>query len=602
MVAVKRFSGRSLMYAFTVLTVIFWIGESVLEFFWFNPEGETFLTNLMPIHDPHEMFMRITSGSVLLACGYVVSRMYSILAESENQARESENNLRITFNSIGDAVVATDADGNVTFMNPVSEMLTGWSFVEAKGLAFKNVVNVLSSNSKGISDNPIDEVLRSGEGKGLSNHTILISKQGNKYHIADSIAPIRDENGKISGAVFVFKDISEKYRQDAEFSSLRNYLSNIIDSMPSILLGVNGDGQVTLWNRAAEQATGISPKSASGRNLFEIFPRMETEIDRIFESIRSKEISRNQRKIRYSESGVYYEDVTIFPLISDGAEGAVVRVDDVTELIKMEQAMIQNEKMMSVGALASGMAHEVNNPLAAISGHAQNISNRVFGDLKKNEDVAVECDVSLSKVREYLEKRGIPRMLDGIYSSCSHAAKVVSDMIMFSRKAESNQGRHSLVKLLDDTLGLAAIDYDLSHHYDFRKIEIVREYDSSVPDVYCEGSEIQQVFLNILKNGAQSMMGKEYHGAHPRFTLRVHAEEEMAVVEIEDNGQGMDEGVLKRIFEPFYSTKKVERRSGLGLSVSYFVITDQHNGSMEAYSVLGSWARFIIKLPSAVDM
>ncbi len=602
MIRLKKISGRLLMYAFTLLTVLLWISESIIEFIWFNPEGENFLTSLFPIHNHHEMFMRIMTTVTLLVCGYAVSQMYSTLAKSERQARSNENNLRITFNSIGDAVVTTDGDGNITFMNPVSEILTGWSFVEAKGLAFKNVVNVLSSNSVGISDNPIDGVLRSGEGRRLSNHTILISRQGNKYHIADSIAPIRNELGKISGAVFVFKDISEKYRKEAEFKSMRNYLSNIIDSMPSILLGVNGDGQVTLWNRAAEQATGISSKSAYGRNLFEIFPRMKSEIDRIFESIRSKDISRNQRKIRYSENGICYEDVTIFPLLSDSAEGAVVRVDDVTELIKLEQAMIQNEKMMSVGALASGMAHEVNNPLAAISGHVQNISNRVFGDLKKNEEVAVECEASLSKIREYLEKRGIPRMLDGIYSSCNHAAKIVNDMVMFSRKSDRNQGRHSLVKLLDDTLELAAVDYDLSYHYDFRKIEIVREYDSSVPDIYCEGSEIQQVFLNILKNGAQSMMEKEYHDEHPCFILRIYAEEEMAVVEIEDNGQGMDEGVLKHIFDPFYSTKKVERRSGLGLSVSYFVVTDQHNGSMEAYSVHGSWARFIIKLPLTVDM
>ncbi|WP_291329673.1 PAS domain S-box protein [Desulfovibrio sp. UCD-KL4C] len=601
MIRLKEISGRHLMYAFILLTILLWIGESLFEFLWFNPKGEMFLANLFPFHNHHEMFMRGMSTVTLLVCGYVVSRMYSSLTESERKARIRENNLRITFNSIGDAVVTTDGEGHVAFMNPVSEILTGWSFVEAKGLEFKKVVNVLSSNSAGIS-NPINGVLRSGEGKRLSNHTILISKQGNKYHIANSIAPIRNEDGEISGAVFVFKDVSEKYRKDSEFKSMRIYLSNIIDSMPSILLGVNGDGQVTLWNRAAEQETGISPKSAYGRNLFEVFPRMKTDIDRIFGSIRSKDISRNQRKIRYSESGICYEDVTIFPLISDSAEGAVVRVDDVTELIKLEQAMIQNEKMMSVGALASGMAHEVNNPLAAISGHAQNISNRIFGDLKKNEEVAAECDVSLSKVREYMDKRAIPRMLDGIYSSCSHAAKIVNDMIMFSRRSDSNQGRHSLVKLLDDTLGLAAVDYDLSYHYDFRKIEIIREYDRSVPDIYCEGSEIQQVFLNILKNGAQSMMEKEYHDGHPCFTLRIHAKEEMAVVEIEDNGQGMDEEVLKRIFEPFYSTKKVARRSGLGLSVSYFVVTDLHNGSMEAYSVYGSWARFIIKLPLNVDM
>ncbi|SDK59164.1 PAS domain S-box-containing protein [Maridesulfovibrio ferrireducens] len=598
-------TGKHLLYAFALVIFLFWIGESLFEFIWFNPEGKSFTSQLLPLHNSHEMFMRVMTSFTFLVCGFVVSRMYNNLADSESQARESENNLRITFDSIGDAVIATDVEGNIVRMNPVAETLTGWDFTQAEGSALTDVVKMINPNTKGLSDNPLEGVLRDGEVRELSNHTILISKQGKKFHIADSAAPIRRDDGEMSGAVFVFRNVTERYKNEAELRSLRNYLFNIIDSMPSVLLGVSGDGQVTLWNRAAEQATGISAEAAQDKKLLEIFPRMETEMGRIFESIRSKEISREQKKIRHSETGVCYEDVTIFPLASngaEGAEGAVVRVDDVTELIRLEQAMIQNEKMMSVGGLAAGMAHEINNPLAAILGHTQNINNRVFGDLEKNEEIAVACDVSLHKVREYLEKRGVPRMLDGIYSSSSHAAKIVSDMIRFSRKTESNMGRHHLFELLEDTLELAANDYDLKMHYDFRKIEIVREYDNSVPSLYCEGSEIQQVFLNILKNGAQSMMEKEYRGEHPRFILRVRKEEDVAVVEIEDNGLGMDENVIKRIFEPFYSTKKVGRSSGLGLSVSYFVVTDQHNGSMEAHSLPGSWARFIIKLPLAVEV
>ncbi|MBI9111735.1 PAS domain S-box protein [Maridesulfovibrio ferrireducens] len=598
-------TGKHLLYAFALVIFLFWIGESLFEFIWFNPEGTSFISQLVPLHDSHEMFMRITTSFTFLVCGFVVSRMYTNLADSESQARESENNLRITFDSIGDAVIATDVEGNIVRMNPVAETLTGWDFAQAEGSALTDVVKMMNSSTKGLSDNPLEGVLRDGEARGLSNHTILISKQGKKFHIADSAAPIRRDDGEMSGAVFVFRNVTERYKNEAELRSLRNYLFNIIDSMPSVLLGVSGDGQVTLWNRAAEQATGISAEVAQDKKLLEIFPRMEKEMGRIFESIRSKEISREQKKIRHSETGVCYEDVTIFPLASngaEGAEGAVVRIDDVTELIRLEQAMIQNEKMMSVGGLAAGMAHEINNPLAAILGHTQNINNRVFGDLEKNEEIALACDVSLHKVREYLEKRGVPRMLDGIYSSSSHAAKIVSDMIRFSRKTESNMGRHHLSELLEDTLELAANDYDLKMHYDFRKIEIVREYDNTVPSLYCEGSEIQQVFLNILKNGAQSMMEKEYRGEHPRFILRVRKEEDVAVVEIEDNGLGMDENVIKRIFEPFYSTKKLGRSSGLGLSVSYFVVTDQHNGSMEAHSLPGSWARFIIKLPLAVEV
>lgn len=130
-------------------------------------------------------------------------------------------------------------------------------------------------------------------------------------------------------------------------------------------------------------------------------------------------------------------------------------------------------------------------------------------------------------------------------------------------------------------------------------IEITKEYATNAPLVHCIENEIQQVFLNILRNGAQAMADKEYKNEAPRFLLRTRIEDGYGVVEIEDNGPGIDAAVLKHIFEPFYTTKGPGRGTGLGLAVSYFIITDQHQGRMKVLSEPGKWTRFVIELPLA---
>jgi signal transduction histidine kinase len=152
--------------------------------------------------------------------------------------------------------------------------------------------------------------------------------------------------------------------------------------------------------------------------------------------------------------------------------------------------------------------------------------------------------------------------------------------------------------LLDKTLELAKSDYNLKKKFDFKKIEIEKDYTPGMPLVFCKASEIQQVFFNVLSNGAQAMMSWEKI-QDPCFELRISREESMVKVEIKDNGPGMKEGIRKRIFEPFFTTKGVGEGTGLGLAVSYFIITENHKGSIEAHSKPLEGTNFIIKLPIA---
>ena len=158
-----------------------------------------------------------------------------------------------------------------------------------------------------------------------------------------------------------------------------------------------------------------------------------------------------------------------------------------------------------------------------------------------------------------------------------------------------------MAELLDQSVNLAGSDYDLKKNYDFRQIEIVREYEADVPSVPCESSKIQQVLLNILRNGAEAMqevMDKD-NRINPCFVLRLKHEKEAGWIriEIEDNGPGMEESIRKRIFEPFFTTKPTDQGTGLGLSVSYFIITETHEGEMSVNSAPGKGTTFIIRLP-----
>ncbi len=289
-------------------------------------------------------------------------------------------------------------------------------------------------------------------------------------------------------------------------------------------------------------------------------------------------------------------NVEISSRVIDPEKGIIQEiVRDVTERKRSQEIMIQTEKMMTVGGLAAGMAHEINNPLAGILQNIQVLRDRISEIHPRNISIAEECGITMEQIAAYMDKRGIYPMIESIMESGKRVAKTVRNMLSFSRKSESQFKFHDLGYLIDNALDLAEKDYDMKKKNDFRQIKIVREYDTSVPQVPCEESKIQQVFLNLLKNGAQAMSEGETKA--PCFLLRVTKTSGMAWVEIEDNGPGMDESTRIRAFEPFFTTKDIGIGTGLGLSVSYFIITENHSGTIEVESKPGKGAKFIIRLP-----
>jgi signal transduction histidine kinase len=265
----------------------------------------------------------------------------------------------------------------------------------------------------------------------------------------------------------------------------------------------------------------------------------------------------------------------------------------------MEEMMIQSEKMVSVGGLAAGMAHEVNNPLAGILQNASVLNNRLLGDLPANHKAAKAAGTTMTAIQHYLALRKLPGMIDSIRESGSRAAAIVRNMLSFARKSDRRVSSHDLGTLMDQTLELVRTDYDMKKRYDVKQIRIERMYDPGVPPVPCEAGKIQQVFMNILKNGAEAMAEMADAPAPPMFILRVLDEGAWVRVEIQDNGPGMDVSTRRRIFEPFFTTKPVGKGTGLGLSVSYFIITEDHGGQMSTHAAEGGGSCFVIQLPKA---
>ena len=396
-------------------------------------------------------------------------------------------------------------------------------------------------------------------------------------------------------------DITDAVQSQREMHRLRKYLQAIIDSMPSILVGVDQDHRITFWNQEAERAQGVSRIQALGQRPDALFPRLRNQMAVVGQAMAEKSVKKLEKVPDWVDQDLRYSDIVIYPIHVEGVEGAVIRLDDVTARIRMEDMMVQTEKMLSVGGLAAGMAHEINNPLGGMLQSAQNILRRISPNIPANLQAARESGVTLDGVRNYLDRRGIIRFIEGIRESGERASKTVSDMLNFSRKSPSRKTFTCLAELLDRTVALAAHDYDLKKKYAKRSygrsIEIVREYTHDLPPVFCTPSEIEQVILNLLRNAAQAMTGSEPAKIPPRITLRLFREGNTACIEVMDNGPGMDERTRKRVFEPFFTTKDVGIGTGLGLSVSYFIVTSNHGGTLSVVSSPEDGARFLIRLP-----
>ncbi len=510
------------------------------------------------------------------------------LDHAREQVARLEHQQSLILNSVGDGILGLDDAGQVSFANPAACAMLAWTAAEIIG---QPIESIWDQSHRGTCPPPD---AHHPEPFATESESRFRRRDGSTFPVECTRVAVNDPGVGV-GTVVSFRDVSEQRRAAREMQRMRSYMRNIIDSMPSVLVGVDTQGRITEWNKGAEQATGTSAAAAHGRHYVELLPRLRGQEARLREAIEGEPPLRPQRLVEERDGEVHYADVVIYPLRENGTAGAVIRMDDVTNRVRLEQMMAQTEKMMSVGGLAAGMAHEINNPLSAVLQGCQNMFRRLSPELPANRQAAAELELDLERVQRYLERRNILRFLEGIQESATRATRIVTDMLSFSRRSDARFTRARLQDLLETVVRLVGSDYDLRRKYDFRQITIERQYDPELPPVHCDPMAVEQVFLNIVKNAAEAMATGG--GLPHRLILRTLREGEFARVEIEDNGPGMDEKTRQRLFEPFYTTKPAGRGTGLGLSVSYFIVTEQHAGSMGLDPGSGQGTCFVIRLP-----
>ncbi len=402
--------------------------------------------------------------------------------------------------------------------------------------------------------------------------------------------------------VILFLTINIIMRKKAE-KELRQSEENFRDIFYNASEGLyqaTADGQFIRMNNALANML----KFPSPMKAIEHFTDIDNQLYTSPESRKAFLGLRQSRGWAKGEHSLYCSDNSVIDVIENAHsvtdekgnflyfEGSIT---DITEYKKTQELITQTEKIISLGGVTAGIAHEIRSPLSSIIQGVQVVQGRIYDNNPQNLQAARECNISLEAIRNYIQRREIDELLGHVLEAGKRAGVIIQDMLSFSRKSIGDFSLESLETILDATIAMARKDFSLKTDYNFKAIKIIKELDQQVPKVFCSASKIQQVFFNILKNGAEAMA--EDNTASPRFTLRISKHENIARVEIEDNGPGIDQNLQMKIFDPFFTTKNREKGTGLGLSVSYFIIKENHHGDLRVVSQPGHGTTFIIELP-----
>lgn len=542
--------------------------------------------------DIHVNLVRDAQGQPQLLVGQLQD-ITARKAVEEEQHRRGEL-LRLTFDNAPIGMAITGLDRSIIRCNTALAAMLGYTRKELESLT---VVDITHPDDRQATERYLHSMWE-GSVDHQSVEKRYLRQDGSAVACQSHVSVVRDDNGKPLMVIGQIEDITQRLQASRNMRRMRLHLKNMIDSMPSMLVAVDNEGLVTQWNSVAEQTTGLSAQEAIGQLTGDLLPLNNTQGEQIAEAISSGKPVKAERLSITLRGHKRIVDALVYPLFADEeVAGAVIRLDDVTDQVRMQEMMVQTEKMLSVGGLAAGMAHEINNPLGAILQSCQNIQRRLSEDLPANRATAGELGLDLGVVHQYMETRKVLQFLERIQEAGSRAAKIVRDMLTFSRRSELHYESIDLKDLLHTAVRLASSDFDLNTDYDIKQVEFVSDLDPELGLVECDKTEIEQVILNLIVNAAHAMATHPEKDEPPQITLRTRRDGEYARIEVIDNGPGMDEETRRRIFEPFYTTKEVGVGTGLGLSVSYFIVYDQHKGSLQVVSAPGDGAKFIIRLP-----
>lgn len=430
--------------------------------------------------------------------------------------------------------------------------------------------------------------------KGARN-TLQSQQRDLEQKIQERALHLNKKNAELELAIKDYKNIA------VQLQETKRHLQTMINSVPDILIGISADKKITYWNTAAFEKTGLSFDKALGTDLINALPQLPITQEQLTAIITSEQPFINQR-IQAIDKDKFY-DLRIYPLTSNQNSGAVIQLKNVTQQVNIEHMLIQHEKMSSLGELAAGIAHEINNPLGVILHNVQNIIRRTSKNLPANIKSAEKLNVNFNDIRQYLKEREIEQFLDSIKEAGERAAAIVHNMLEFSRTKQNEK------KLIDfKALVEASVKLNIKSNFDARKktkdIKVTIDFSQDFPPLYASAAELQQVLMNLLRNAYQALTAENYDKPEElciNITGWLDTRKHEVFIAISDNGPGIKDTDLGHIFEPFFTTKEVGKGTGLGLSVSYFIITEHHQGTISVSSQLGKGTTFNIVLPILVE-
>ena len=504
---------------------------------------------------------------------------------------------RVTLGSIGDAVIASDANGRVTYMNAPAEALTGWAADQANGRDLAEVVRILNEKTREPVQNPAHLVMRSGHVVGLANHTALIRRDGTERPIADSAAPIRDAAGRIMGAVLVFRDVTEERRTEDTIAEQREWFETTLESIGDAVIATDVQGRVAFMNPIAEHLTSWRLDDARGRNCTEVFNIINEDSRRTVESPVTRVLADGVIVGLANHTMLIAADGTERPIDDSGAPirsrdgrivGVVLVFRDITERRRTETERrnvgVERERLLEAERAARTEAERANRVkdefVAMVSHELRTPLNAILGWTHLMMQSGTDADV-------------MGRGLDVISRNTRVQAQLISDLLDMSRIV-SGKLRLTIEKVDLASLVRNAIE-TVQQTAENKRITIRQELDDEFPTAG-DPARLQQIVWNLLWNavkftpeGGSVLVRLRHTGADAQITVT-------------DTGVGVREEFLPHIFERFQQGNlAITRRfGGLGLGLSIVKhLVDLHGGTIRADSAgEGQGATFTVVLPA----
>jgi PAS domain S-box-containing protein len=529
---------------------------------------------------------------------YATARDVTELKQSQEALRRSEESLAVTLHSIGDGVMATDSEGRVTRMNPVAEKLTGWSQSEAQGRSIVEVFQIINEGTRQPAVIPVDTVLTTGEIHGLANHTVLIARDGTEWPIADIAAPIRDKSGRILGVVLVFRDVTAERKaerslleSEQQLRALNEELEQRVEERTAevgeALATLDATADATLIfepetlclrlvNEGAERQVGYSREELLTMTVVDINPEFEEGRFRtlIAPLLRGEaRVHRFTTRHRHKDGHDIPVEINLQYVARQGKSSCFICIArDISERLKSERLALRSQRLESLGTLAGGVAHDLNNALAPIL-----------------------MSVELLRMQYPDESQ----MLGTIQASAKRGADMVRQLLTFAKGAEGERVSIQPAHLIKEMLGIMKGTFP-------KNIRLEFDCDKKLPTVLGDATQLHQVLLNLCVNARDAMP----HGgtltleAESREVDAVYASSvpdakpgKYVVLRVRDTGTGIQPEILDRIFDPFFTTKNPDKGTGLGLSTVMGIVKG-HGGFVQVYSQLGLGSTFAAYLPA----